>query len=193
MKYYLHRILEVLCQGSFWRELYQDGIEGVWKKTRSSSTAASKVTELNDKEINLGDGIIDSLYKRAQAAIRSGSTHATPFRLEAPQGQRAIGSGQSTTAPRVAPNAADLPGLSMPKSTTSALQCPGTEAAAPEDVDKRAAMWASLSGEPVVAQPSKATAKATATKSKKQRVTKESAKRSVEDRLCVCSMRHACS
>ena len=77
----------------------------------------------------------------------------------------------------------------MPKPTMPALQPPGTDAPAPEDVDKRAAMWASLSGEPMVAQPSKRAPNTSAQKAKKQKVTtREGAKRSVEDRSLISTM-----
>ena len=37
--------------------------------------------ELNDKDIQLGDDVIDNLYKRAQAAIRGDTSMKQPFVL----------------------------------------------------------------------------------------------------------------
>ena len=154
-------VRQVHCQGRFWQECYKDGVEGVYKKNRSSSTSAVKNTLLNDPDIQLGDGVVDALYKRAMQAIRgscnkmtikndsasSSSSCIRPVSLPAP-GEGASSGGSGASSVGLAPQAATSP---------SGLHS--------EESDKRQAMWSGFLPTHLPT-PAKAQAKTAAAKAK---------------------------
>ena len=43
---------EVVCAGSYWRDLFENGHLGVYKRISESGATAKKTADLNDPELN---------------------------------------------------------------------------------------------------------------------------------------------
>ena len=141
---------KVLCQGRVWHDYYKGGVEGIYKKSRTTSTSASKTMELNDKDIQLGDDVIDNLYKRAQAAIRGDTSMKQAFRLGGPAvpcpgGAMGLASIAATATPAGPTASSAASAQQLPTSGGGdALQEPSVAGSADDVGDKRLAMWASF-------------------------------------------------
>lgn len=49
---------QVVCCGSFWRDLYENGTTGVYRRISETGSTAEKRADLNDPELSLGDDIV---------------------------------------------------------------------------------------------------------------------------------------
>ena len=126
----------------------------MYKKVRSTSQSAIKTTNLNDPDLNLGDGVVAALYKRAMAAIKG-----TPAQMKMLLPARSDASTLSQAPPASSvvlrqpdPVQTPEPSINSPKGSTAGQD---------DVVEQRAAMWTSL--QPTLQLPGpKAKAKAKA-------------------------------
>ena len=150
----------------------------MYKKVRSTSQSAIKTTHLNDPDLNLGDGVVGALYKRAMAAIKG---HHTQMKMQLPARSDDLivphAPPVSTVVARH-PDPVQLPepGINSPKGSTAGQD---------DVVEQRAAMWTSL--QPTMQLPvPKAKAKGKAKAKSKGTGSTTEAEDNVEKSKCRC-------
>ena len=121
--------IQVRVTGKIWKDMFDDGVEGVYQLREETATTVRKETQVNDPDVALEDA--DALFGKMQSMIFQGGSKAVSFRSSNAQ---AITEGPGSAEPlNVTHTTASSIVAAVPDATKEPL--------ADQEVDESASPW----------------------------------------------------